>query len=139
ENLEISGGYYYGIKFESNWDWNDQVPFSQRSGVKNIVLRNLKIHDTGRDAIKITPACSTLTIENCEIYNTGIGPANQGNPNAEGIDAVNAHGLIVRNNYIHHTSTSGMYFKGGSSHILAEGNLVKNAGDMGIGLGFYTD
>ncbi|MBK6949980.1 MAG: hypothetical protein IPH16_19610 [Haliscomenobacter sp.] len=26
ERLEIIGGYYYGLKFETNWDWDYSVP-----------------------------------------------------------------------------------------------------------------
>jgi hypothetical protein len=40
-----------------------------RKGVSNITLRNCKIHDTGRDCIKIKPACNGIQIIACELYN----------------------------------------------------------------------
>lgn len=138
ERLEIVGGYYYGVSFETNWDWG----LPTRKGVSNITLRGCKIHDTGRDCIKIKPACNNIHILACELYNSGIGPSNlpaNGGPNAEGIDNVNGDGMLVRHCHIHHTSTSGVYVKGGAKDCIVEENLVYSAGEAGILLGFYTD
>lgn len=140
ENLEIKGGYYYGVSFETNWEWG--LPANQRRGVSNITLRNCKIHDTGRDCIKIKPGCDNIQVISCELYNSGVGPSNSvanGGPNAEGIDNVNGDGMVVRHCYIHHTSTTGVYAKGGAANCLIEGNLITNTGEAGILLGFYTD
>ena len=140
ERLEIKGGYYYGVSFETNWDWG--VPANERHGAGNITLRNCKIHDTGRDCIKIKPGCNNIQILGCELYNSGVGPSNtpaNGGPNAEGIDNVNGDGMVVRNCYIHHTSTSGVYAKGGVKDCFVEENLIMNTGEAGILLGFYTD
>ncbi len=138
ENLEIIGGYYYGVKLESNWDWG--LPASQRHGVSHVTIRNCNIHHTGRDCIKLTPGCNYTTIENCEIHHSGIGIANDPNdPNAEGIDNVNASYMRLRNSYIHHTSTSGVYTKGGAEYCMIEENLLTDIGEGGILLGFYTD
>ena len=73
ERLEIVGGYYYAIKFETNWDWDNSVPFSQRRGVRNVTVKDCNIHHSGRDGIKLTPACSNISILNCEIHHTGAG------------------------------------------------------------------
>ncbi len=138
ENLEITGGYYYGISFETNWDWG--VPLNQRHGASNITIRNCKIHDTGRDCIKIKPFCNNIKVLNCTIYNSGKGPGNNPNdPNAEGIDNVNGWGMEVRGCYFHHTSTSAIYAKGGAKNCIIEENLIMDAGEAGILLGFYTD
>ncbi|MBL7818240.1 MAG: right-handed parallel beta-helix repeat-containing protein [Saprospiraceae bacterium] len=138
ENLEITGGYYYGVSFETNWDWG--VPLNQRHGVSNITIRNCKIHDTGRDCIKIKPFCNNIKILNCSIYNSGKGPGNNPNdPNAEGIDNVNGWGMEVKGCYIHHTSTTGIYAKGGAKNCIIEENLIMETGEAGILLGFYTD
>lgn len=107
--------------------------------MSNVTVTNCKIHDTGRDCIKITPGSDNLLFESCEIYNSGVGPANVGDPNTEGIDCVNADNLTVRNCYIHNTSTTGVYSKGGSINSLIENNLVMNTRENGILLGFYTD
>ncbi|MBK8558211.1 MAG: right-handed parallel beta-helix repeat-containing protein [Lewinellaceae bacterium] len=138
ERLEIVGGYYYGVSFETNWDWGKPT----RKGVSNVTLLNCKIHDTGRDCIKIKPACNGIQIIACELYNSGVGPSNSpanGGPNAEGIDNVNGDGMLVRNCYIHNISTSGVYVKGGAKDCIIEENLIYGIGEGGILLGFYTD
>lgn len=138
ERLEIVGGYYYGVSFETNWDWGKPT----RKGVSNITLRNCKIHDTGRDCIKIKPACNGIQIIACELYNSGVGPSNSvanGGPNAEGIDNVNGDGMVVRNCYIHNISTSGVYVKGGVKDCIIEENLIYGVQEGGILMGFYTD
>ncbi|MBK8723674.1 MAG: right-handed parallel beta-helix repeat-containing protein [Saprospiraceae bacterium] len=112
-------------------------------GVSGIsIKKGCKIHDTGRDCIKITPGCNDIQIIDCEIYNSGVGPENlpvNGGPNAEGIDNVNGARMIVRNCYFHDISTNGLYAKGGSKGSIIENNLIRNVGDAGIGIGFYTD
>jgi len=138
ERLEIVGGYYYGVSFETNWDWGKPT----RKGVSNITLRNCKIHDTGRDCIKIKPACNGIQIIACELYNSGVGTSNSvanGGPNAEGIDNVNGDGMVVRNCYIHNISTSGVYVKGGVKDCIIEENLIYGVQEGGILMGFYTD
>jgi len=138
DSLEITGGYLYGVKMESNWDWGYPIP--DRHGTSNIIIKHCRIHDTGRDCIKIPSGCNSITIENCEIYNSGIGISNDpNNPNAEGIDLVNNDSITIKNNYIHDISTNGIYSKGGSIATIIENNLVINTGEGGILLGFYTD
>ena len=138
ERLEIVGGYYYGVSFETNWDWG----LPQRRGVSNIVLRECMVHHTGRDCIKIKPACDNIQILHCELFASGKGISNlpeNGGPNAEAIDNVNGDGMIVRNCHIHHISTTGVYVKGGAQNALVEENLIYETGEAGILLGFYTD
>jgi len=140
ERLEIVGGAFYGLFFDSNWNWG--LPVSQRKGVSGITIKGCKIHHTGRDCIKITPGCNDMQILDCEIYSSGVGPENSpanGGPNAEGIDNVNGARMIVRNCYFHDISTNGLYAKGGSKGSIIENNLIRNVGDAGIGIGFYTD
>lgn len=137
ENLEIIGGYYYGVSFETNWDWG--VPAQDRRGASQITLRNCLVHHTGRDCIKIKPGCDDIQIISCELHHSGVGPANAGNPNAEGIDNVNGDRMLVRNTHIHHTSTTGVYAKGGATGCIIEENLIRETGEAGILLGFYTD
>jgi Right handed beta helix region/Secretion system C-terminal sorting domain len=137
ENLEIIGGYYYGIKLESNWDWG--VPANQRRGTSNITIRNCNIHHTGRDCIKLTPGCQNIDIVSCEIHHSGVGIGNDPNdPNAEGIDNVNSN-MWVHNCYFHDISTNGLYAKGGAKDCIIEENLLMNIGEGGILAGFYTD
>ncbi|GAB3991818.1 hypothetical protein GCM10028807_23000 [Spirosoma daeguense] len=132
ENLEIIGGYYYGIKLENNWENGEPVLRS----VRDITIRNCKIHDTGRDCIKIVSGCDNVKILNCEIYRSGVGPANVSANNAEAIDNVNGSAMIVRNCYIHDISTNGLYAKGGPKNCVIENNLIMNCGELGVVAGY---
>lgn len=136
--LEISGGYYYGVFLQTDWD---QRGNPGGTGASNIVIEDVKIHDTGRDGIKITPKCDHITIRRSEIWNTGaIYPANTSldDKNAEGIDNVNGSFMTVEDSYIHHTATTGLYFKGGATDVLIQRNRIENTGAAGILVGFDT-
>jgi Right handed beta helix region/Protein of unknown function (DUF1565) len=132
ENLEIVGGYYYGIKLENNWEDNEPT----RRAVSDLTIRNCRIHDTGRDCIKIVPGCANIKILNCEIHHSGVGPANVSANNAEGIDNVNAPNMLVRGCYFHDIATNGLYAKGGAKNCIIENNLIMNCGEMGVSAGF---
>jgi hypothetical protein len=136
ENLEIIGGYYYGLKFESNWDDDRSIPFDKRFGVSNVTVKNCRIHDTGRDCIKVTPGCKDIKIISCEIYRSGVGPANVEAQNAEGIDNVNGDNMLVRGCYFHDIATNGLYAKGGARNCIFENNLIVNCGELGMAAGF---
>jgi parallel beta-helix repeat protein len=130
-NLEISGGYYYGIFMQT--DWYQGGPATD-TGASNVTIEDVKVHDTGRDAIKITPKSNNVTIRRAEIYNSGI----RDNSNAEGIDNVNGSGMIVEDSYIHDTATTGVYFKGGAANVIVQRNRIENTGVAGILIGFDT-
>lgn len=130
--LEITGGYYYGVMLQTTWDWGPTVP---KYGASNITITDCKIHDTGRDCIKLTPLCNDVTIQRSEIYNSGRRDAS----NAEGIDNVNANRLIVQDCYIHDIATNGLYAKGGATGCIIQRNVISNCGVGGIMVGFYTD
>ena len=130
-NLDISGGYYYAIKTESTWDTGASNPH----GPSNLFISGCKIHDSGRDVIKFTPATDYSIIEKSEIYNSG----RRDPSNAEGIDAVQANYAILRDSIIHDTTTNGVYYKGGSINTLIERNKVYNTAHSGILLGQSSD
>ena len=133
--LEISGGYYYGIMLQTKWDWGDP---DDRAGACQVVIEDCVIHDTGRDGIKITPNCDDVLIQRCEIYHTGVGPANVSAQNAEGIDCVNGDRVVVRDCVLHDIYSTGLYLKGGSTDGLVERTRVSRCGGAGILLGFDT-
>lgn len=138
QRVEVIGGYYYGISFETKWDWGDP---SDRTGASNMLIEDCKIHDTGHDSIKIKPNCDDITIRRCEIYNSGAfyppgTPADD--KNSEGIDNVNGDRMLVQDSYIHDTATTGVYFKGGATDCIVERTTIKNAGSAGIMVGFDT-
>ena len=131
ERVEVTGGYYYGIKFETRWDWGDP---SDRSGASNIIIEDCKIHDTGNACIKVTPGCDDITIRRCEIYNSGRNEPDS----AEAIDNVNGDRMLVQQCHIHDITDTGLYAKGGTIGTRIERCLVENCGGAGILLGFDT-
>lgn len=136
--LEISGGYYYGIFLQTDWY---QGGGEDGRGASDVTIEDTAIHDTGRDAIKITPHADRATIRRCRIWNTGAIYA-PGTPaeerNAEGIDNVNGSGMRVEDSHIRDTSTTGLYFKGGAAGVVIERNRIENPGIAGILVGFDT-
>jgi hypothetical protein len=134
ENLEIAGGYYYGVMFWDWWDSNFDAG-STHVGASGVTLDGVKVHDTGVDGIKITPAANDITILNSEIYNTG----RRTKSSADGIDNNNGDRMIARGNYIHDVPGIGILTSGGTEDSLIEQNLVKDVGGAGIVNGFYTE
>lgn len=134
ENVEIVGGYYYGVMF---WDWwdSDFNPGSTHVGASGVTLDGVKVHDTGVDGIKITPGANDITILNSEIYNTGRRSASS----ADGIDNNNGDRMVARSNYIHDVPGIGILTSGGTEDSLIEQNFIKDTGGAGIVNGFYTE
>lgn len=138
QGLTLSGSQYYGVVLQTLWYRGDQERFG---GATDVVLEDLWIHDTGRDGIKLTPKADRATIRRCRIWNTGaLYPP--GTPlerkNADGIDNVNAAGMVVEDCHIHDVATSGLYFKGGARGALVQRNRIEDAGQAGILVGFDT-
>jgi hypothetical protein len=136
--LEIRGGNLYGLFFQTDWDARGN-PGGR--GASRVVVEDCRIHDTGRDAIKITPKSDDITIRRCEIYNSGrIYPP--GTPlddqNAEGIDNVNGSRMVVEDSWIHDIATTGLYFKGGAADVVVQRNRIERTGVGGIMVGFDT-
>jgi PKD repeat protein len=117
--LDLRGGYEYTIKSESN---------------RGTVLRNCRISGSGRDCVKMFNADQML-IEGCDIGPSGGRDAS----NAEGIDSVGSRGVVIRGNYVHDTTTVGLYVKGGAADCIVENNRVERTGHAGILLGQDTD
>ncbi len=134
--LEVVGGYY-GVYLRSKWDFGGP----DRTGATDVLIEDCRIHDSGRDCIKLTPRCDRLTIRRCEVYSSGrLYPAGtpQENKNAEGIDNVNSHNMLVQDCYVHDTATTGVYFKGGPADCVVERTRVERCGAAGILVGFDT-
>lgn len=134
ENIEVVGGYYYGIMF---WDWwdSDFDAGSTHMGASGITLDGVKVHDTGVDAIKITPGANDISILNSEVYNSG----RRTKSSADGIDNNNGDRMLVRNTYVHDVPGIGILTSGGTEGSVIEQNLVKDTGGAGIVNGFYTE
>jgi hypothetical protein len=137
-NLEISGGYYYALFLQTDWDSTGNP---SGHGASNIVIEDCLIHDSGRDAVKITPKSNDVSIRRCEIHRSGRRyppgtPAED--KNAEGIDNVNGSRMRVADSFIHDTASTGVYFKGGAADVVIERNVIANTGAAGILVGFDT-
>lgn len=136
--LEISGGYYYAVFLQTDWE---RPGNPAGTGASNVIIEDSKLHGSGRDVIKITPKSNNVTIRRNEIYDSGAGYP-PGTPpeekNAEGIDNVNAANMLVEDNYIHDTATTGVYFKGGATDAIVQRNRIENTGEAGILVGFDT-
>jgi len=130
QRLAVAGAYYYGISFETKWDWGE----ADRGGASGILVENCIIHHTGRDSVKIKPGCDDITIRNCEIHHSGF----RDNGNAEGIDNVNGDRTTIVDCHIHDTATTGIYLKGGATGCVVNRCLVEDCGSGGILLGFDT-
>jgi len=130
QRVEVVGGYWYGIKFETKWDWGG----ADRSGASDIIIEDCKIHDTGDACIKVTPGCDDITIRRCEIYNSGRNDPDS----AEGIDNVNGDRMVVQQCHIHDITATGLYAKGGAIGVKIERCWVEDCGAAGILIGFDT-
>ncbi len=100
-----------------------------------MTLDGVKVHDTGVDGIKITPAANDITILNSEIYNTG----RRSPSSADGIDNNNGDRMIARGNYIHDVPGIGILTSGGTDDSLIEQNFIEDTGGAGIVNGFYSE
>ncbi len=134
ENLEITGGYYYGVMFWDWWDSNFDAG-STHMGASGVTLDGVKVHDTGVDGIKITPGANDITILNSEVFNTG----RRTKSSADGIDNNNGDRMIARGNYIHDVPGIGILTSGGTEDSLIEQNFIEDTGGAGIVNGFYTE
>lgn len=134
ENLEITGGYWYGVMC---WDWWDAnwSPGSTHIGASNITIEGCKIHDTGIDAVKITPGANNITLLNNEIYSAG----RRTTDSADGIDNNHGDHMLAHGNYVHDIPGTGILTSGGTVGSVIEQNLVKDVGGAGITVGFYSE
>ena len=133
QGVEVIGGFY-AVCMETKWDWGDP---QDRLGASNIVIEDCILHDSRHDVIKVKPNCNNITVQNCEIYNSGTAFGGAIG-NAEGIDNVNGNDMVVLNNYIHDICSNGIYAKGGARDAIIEGNRLQRCGEAGILIGFDT-
>lgn len=136
QRLELIGGYYT-VFLQSRWDWGGP----DNRGASDILIEDCRIHESGRDCIKLAPQCDRVTIRRCEIFNSGrIYPPGTSldDKNAEGIDNVNSDFTLVQDCYVHDTATTGVYFKGGASDCVIERTRVERCGQGGVLVGFDT-
>ncbi|KAG2501539.1 hypothetical protein HYH03_000046 [Edaphochlamys debaryana] len=116
-DLEISGGYYYGIMFFTSWENYGTMAERVAKGAapSHWLISNVRIHDTGGSGAKLTMKAINNTFASCEIYNTGSRLRTGGH----GIEAVQVRA-------------------GGAKGSLLERNFVTRTG-FGFNVGFNTD
>lgn len=136
--LDVSGGQLYTVFLQTDWE---QRVNPVGTGASHVTIEDCRLHDSGRDVIKVTPKSTDLTVRRTEIYNSGrIYPA--GTPledqNAEGIDNVQGHRMRVVDSHVHDIATNGIYFKGGAMDVVIERNRIERTGEAGINAGFDT-
>ena len=135
-NLEITGGYYYGIMFFSYWEnyasKSDRIRLAAAPG--DYLLENLRIHHTGSSCVKLTMKTSNVTIRNSELFKCG----DRLRTNGHGVEAVQARSIVVEDSYIHDVISAGIHLAGGTRHSVIQRNYIAHV-DFGINVGFATD
>ena len=115
-NLDVRGGYYYGIKYEFSGGLVD----------------GCSVSGTGYYGIKMVAHVDNVTVRNTEIGNTGRNSA------GGGIDSVDGDNILIQDNYIHDVTAEGIVAKGGSIGAVIERNRVENSTYAGILVGQFT-
>jgi hypothetical protein len=132
-NLDLSGGYYYTLKTETNRDTDNTNGIYH--GASSLLIDGVKLHDSGTHVVKLSPDSDKITFRHCEIYNSG----KRDPTDAQGVDAVNVDDLLFEENYIHDVAQNAIFVKGGSQRSIIRDNEIRNAGFGGILLGQDTD
>lgn len=117
-HIEMSGGSSYTMKIDSN----------------NVRLVDSNLYGSSDDIIKLVASSDDVWILGNEIHNNNapIGA------NAQGVDIVGADRTWVAYNYVHDTSSIGIYAKGGSQGEIFENNRLVNIHSRGLMLGQQT-
>ena len=135
-NLEITGGFYYGIMFWSEWE---NYPTIQQNvylatAASHCLIDNVRIHDTGSSAIKMVMKVFNITIQNCEIFNTGARYRTYGH----GVEGVQTQHVTVQDCYIHDIPDAAVHLVGGSTFGVIQRNYIANT-EFGLNIGFATE
>jgi len=108
----------------------------EQAGAHHVVLRRLRVHDTGRggneDGIKLS-GLTDFRVEDCVVERWG--------DRGSGIDMVGCHRGAIIGNVFRHTAPPGanaVQCKGGSSSIVVGGNRFLEAGGRGVNIGGST-
>ncbi|GLI68052.1 hypothetical protein VaNZ11_012347 [Volvox africanus] len=135
-DLEITGGFFYGLMFFTTWENFGTMAERVAKGAapSHWLVQNVRIHDTGSSGIKLTMKATNNTFANCEVYNTGARTRTSGH----GIVAYQAYDITVRDCYFHDLPGAAVHLAGGTARALLERNFVART-DFGFNLGFATE
>lgn len=136
-NSTIKGLGTDNVVVQGFWvDGGDQrngIQFSQSGGdfsnlVKNIVIRDNIVHDSGQDSIKVSQGEHVWVVNNHTV-----------DADDQGVDYVSVNDSVIAYNEIEGvTSDNALTVKGGSTNVLVEGNLVHNVLREAIKIGGWT-
>jgi hypothetical protein len=134
-NLEITGGYYYGVMFFSDWEnfASIQDRVSKANAPTDYILDNLRIHHTGSSCVKMTMKVSRVTLQNAELHHCGSRYRLYGH----GVEGVQSHDVTVQDSYVHDVAGAGVHLVGGSMSGLVQRNYFANT-NFGLNIGFAT-
>lgn len=128
-DLVITGVAVSGINI-------DDGGFRSGASTVDIILRGLKVADTGsdgnHDGLKLS-GLRDFRVEGCTLERWGKG--------GEGIDMVGCHDGTIEGNLLRHDGQSlvtGVQMKGGTSRMSVRRNRFENVGGRGINLGGCT-
>jgi len=135
-NVEITGGYYYGIMFWTDWGnyATTALNVNLAAAAAHYLLENVRIHHTGSSCVKMVMKVSNITFRNSELAHCGERFRTYGH----GIEGVQAHHVTVQDCYLHDIPGAGIHLVGGSSYALILRNFISNSG-FGMNIGFTTD
>ncbi|EFJ49544.1 hypothetical protein VOLCADRAFT_89861 [Volvox carteri f. nagariensis] len=135
-DLEITGGFYYGIMFFTSWENYGTMAerVAQGAAPSHWRVQNVRIHDTGSSGVKLTMKATNNTFSNCEIYNTGARERTSGH----GIVAFQVYDIAVQDTYFHDIAGAAVHLAGGTARALLERNFVTRS-NFGFNLGFATE
>ncbi|GIL52654.1 hypothetical protein Vafri_8455 [Volvox africanus] len=135
-DLEITGGFFYGLMFFTSWENFGTMAERVAKGAapSHWIVQNVRIHDTGSSGIKLAMKATNNTFANCEFYNTGARTRTSGH----GIVAYQAYDITVRDCYFHDLPGAAVHLAGGTARALLERNFVART-DFGFNLGFATE
>lgn len=119
-NLEIQGGYHYGILVY---------------GTPNVVIENCRIHHTGNSAIKVKAGSHGFQIRHSRVHHAGFRIKTYGH----GIDVIGSDRVRIEDNYVSDVPNTGIQVAGGSRGARVLRNVVANTGLGGIHAGWYTE
>lgn len=116
ENLEIVGG-------------DNAIYMDGASGNEPVILRNLKIHETAKDAIKIVGR-GHVTMDNLEVYNSGYDGISVTTGDGLGVipwSVLRCHYITIKNSKIYNNYSGGIFIAGHYAHI--HNNEIYGNGD----------
>ncbi len=128
-DLEVRSSAHNGINADDGGVYDDP------SASHHLIFKNLSIHNIGgdgnQDCLKLS-GVNDFWVMDSEFAFCG------GGISGSGIDHVGCHRGLIRGNFLHDLSGSGIQAKGGSEDIEIHANWFRDAGERGVNIGGST-